>query len=112
MSTLNCQEESCISLSFAIITQELKIANEKYAAMSEAEQAMRDARLRDDGTEIKEVPEVVSERMIKRIVLFTGVPLLIAFTFFPAFYYLKVVMKIGAFTFSLLPLFRIRRVNG
>lgn len=76
--------------------QEIKAASEKYAAMNAADLEARDARLRSDGSEIREVPEVVSDRMIKRIVLFTGVPLLLAFAFFPAFYYLKVVAKIGA----------------
>ncbi|BBM97000.1 hypothetical protein MPTK1_1g02230 [Marchantia polymorpha subsp. ruderalis] len=40
------------------------------------------------------VPEVVTNRMLKRIALTVGVPLAVGVLFFPLFYYLKVVKKV------------------
>eukprot|EP00252_Welwitschia_mirabilis_P017395 TRINITY_DN3854_c0_g1_i2.p1 TRINITY_DN3854_c0_g1~~TRINITY_DN3854_c0_g1_i2.p1 ORF type:complete len:201 (+),score=39.88 TRINITY_DN3854_c0_g1_i2:192-794(+) len=45
----------------------------------------------DDGTDV--IPEIVTNRMIKRIGVFVGVPVAIGLTFFPAFYYMKVFLK-------------------
>lgn len=38
----------------------------------------------------EEVPEVVNDRMLKRIIAFSGVPVFIGFSLFPFFYFLKV----------------------
>uniref|UniRef100_A0A0C9QTL6 TSA: Wollemia nobilis Ref_Wollemi_Transcript_10381_935 transcribed RNA sequence n=1 Tax=Wollemia nobilis TaxID=56998 RepID=A0A0C9QTL6_9CONI len=39
------------------------------------------------------IPEIVTNRMIKRMVASVGLPLAIGLTFFPLFYYMKVVLK-------------------
>lgn len=38
----------------------------------------------------EEVPEVVNDRMLKRIVAFSGIPVFVGFSLFPFFYFLKV----------------------
>ncbi|MFX5933710.1 PAM68 family protein, partial [Acinetobacter baumannii] len=43
----------------------------------------------DDGV----IPEVVTNRMIQRMGASVGIPLAIGLTFFPLFYYMKVVLK-------------------
>ncbi|GBG71308.1 hypothetical protein CBR_g8730 [Chara braunii] len=40
------------------------------------------------------IPEVVSNRMMSRLAVTVGVPMMIGFAFFPFFYYLKTVQKI------------------
>jgi len=48
----------------------------------------------EEGEEDNDViPEVVTNRMIKRIGVFVGLPLAIGVSFFPLFYYMKVVLK-------------------
>eukprot|EP00271_Cylindrocystis_brebissonii_P016061 TRINITY_DN39231_c0_g1_i1.p1 TRINITY_DN39231_c0_g1~~TRINITY_DN39231_c0_g1_i1.p1 ORF type:complete len:215 (-),score=25.11 TRINITY_DN39231_c0_g1_i1:317-961(-) len=50
---------------------------------------------RDDNEEESDsVPEVVTNRMLKRIFLATGIPLALGLILFPAFYWLKVVQKV------------------
>ncbi|CAI7796513.1 unnamed protein product [Closterium sp. NIES-54] len=41
-----------------------------------------------------EVPEVVTNRILKRLAFTVGVPLFIGLSFFPLFYYLKVIQKV------------------
>ena len=41
------------------------------------------------------VPEVVTNRILKRLVFTVGAPLLIGLSFFPLFYYLKVVKEVS-----------------
>ncbi|KAI9176985.1 hypothetical protein LWI28_009553 [Acer negundo] len=50
----------------------------------------------DDEDEAEEgvIPEIVTNRMISRMGLSVGIPLMIGVLFFPLFYYLKVVQKI------------------
>lgn len=38
----------------------------------------------------EEVPEIVNERMLKRIIAFSGIPVFVGFSLFPFFYFLKV----------------------
>lgn len=52
----------------------------------------RDAAADDDDDE--PVPEVVMNRMLRRIALTTGVPLLVGVLTFPLFYWLKVVQRV------------------
>lgn len=40
------------------------------------------------------IPEVVTDRILKRLVLTVGMPLVLGLGFFPLFYYLKVVQKV------------------
>lgn len=48
----------------------------------------------EEGEESSDViPEAVTNRMMKRIGVFVGTPLAIGLTFFPLFYYMKVVLK-------------------
>ena len=39
---------------------------------------------------VREVPEVVNERILSRILIFTGLPVAFALGLFPVFWYLKV----------------------
>ncbi|GJP43803.1 hypothetical protein CLOM_g6301 [Closterium sp. NIES-68] len=41
-----------------------------------------------------EVPEVVTNRILKRLAFTVGVPLFVGLSFFPLFYYLKVIQKV------------------
>lgn len=45
---------------------------------------------RNDSSDQEEVPEVVNDRMLKRIIAFCGIPVFTGFLLFPFFYYLKV----------------------
>lgn len=38
----------------------------------------------------EEVPEIVNDRMLKRIITFSGIPVFVGFSLFPFFYFLKV----------------------
>ncbi|PIA33628.1 hypothetical protein AQUCO_04100208v1 [Aquilegia coerulea] len=48
----------------------------------------------DDGDDQGVIPEVVTNRMMKRVGLSVGIPLFVGLLFFPFFYYLKVGLKI------------------
>ncbi|KAG2442040.1 hypothetical protein HYH02_009832 [Chlamydomonas schloesseri] len=43
---------------------------------------------------VRETPQVVVDRMFRRILVFTGVPVFTGMALFPLFYYLRVVMDI------------------
>ncbi|CAG9465912.1 unnamed protein product [Pedinophyceae sp. YPF-701] len=47
-----------------------------------------------------ELPQVVGDRMLKRIVACTGLPILVSLTVYPLFYYLKVVKDIDVPTWA------------
>lgn len=40
------------------------------------------------------IPEVVTDRILRRLVVTVGIPLLVGVAFFPLFYYLKVIQKV------------------
>lgn len=46
------------------------------------------------GPYVDTIPEIVTNRMMKRMGLSVGIPLAIGLLFFPFFYYLKVVLKV------------------
>ena len=45
---------------------------------------------RQQGSE--EVPEIINDRMLKRIIAFSGIPVFVGFSLFPFFYFLKVMV--------------------
>mmetsp|Transcript_50641 Transcript_50641/g.94336 ORF Transcript_50641/g.94336 Transcript_50641/m.94336 type:complete len:211 (-) Transcript_50641:121-753(-) len=60
-------------------------------ARENAEAAAKAERIEQQQAARSGVPEVVSNRMIQRIVTFAGLPLVSGFLVFPLFYYLKVL---------------------
>lgn len=55
----------------------------------QAQQQPPEGPSRQQGSE--EVPEIVNDRMLKRIIAFSGIPVFIGFSLFPFFYFLKVI---------------------
>ena len=49
---------------------------------------------RRESDDQEEVPEVVNDRMLKRIIAFCGIPVFTGFLLFPFFYYLKVSQSV------------------
>eukprot|EP01023_Acetabularia_acetabulum_P022719 TRINITY_DN22307_c0_g1_i2.p3 TRINITY_DN22307_c0_g1~~TRINITY_DN22307_c0_g1_i2.p3 ORF type:complete len:124 (+),score=6.94 TRINITY_DN22307_c0_g1_i2:108-479(+) len=43
---------------------------------------------------IQEVPQQINDRMLKRILIFSGLPVFLGFMLYPLFYYLKVVQHL------------------
>ena len=41
------------------------------------------------------MPEIVNDRMLKRIIAFSGIPVFVGFSLFPFFYFLKVTYLSG-----------------
>mmetsp|Transcript_18138 Transcript_18138/g.39670 ORF Transcript_18138/g.39670 Transcript_18138/m.39670 type:complete len:198 (-) Transcript_18138:210-803(-) len=67
---------------------------EQKAAVDEYEENLEmQAQYREDerSAKLQGVPEVVSTRMLYRIIGFAGVPMVTGFALFPLFYYLKVL---------------------
>lgn len=64
-------------------------------AQAEAMIAAAEAAREEDLSEqpIQEVPPVVNNRILTRILIFSGVPVATAFALFPVFYYLKVTSE-------------------
>eukprot|EP01025_Chloroclados_australasicus_P025755 TRINITY_DN2567_c0_g1_i21.p5 TRINITY_DN2567_c0_g1~~TRINITY_DN2567_c0_g1_i21.p5 ORF type:complete len:129 (+),score=19.37 TRINITY_DN2567_c0_g1_i21:276-662(+) len=58
------------------------------------QQQQQNTETEDYRSVVQEVPQGVTDRMLKRIFIFTGIPVLLGFLLYPAFYYLKVVMKV------------------
>ncbi|KAL3141687.1 hypothetical protein ABBQ32_004374 [Trebouxia sp. C0010 RCD-2024] len=58
----------------------------------QADQQLPDEPSRQQGSE--EVPEVVNDRMLKRIIAFSGIPVFVGFSLFPFFYFLKVTQHV------------------
>ena len=56
----------------------------------QAQQQPTEGPSRQQGSE--EVPEIVNDRMLKRIIAFSGIPVFIGFSLFPFFYFLKVIL--------------------
>lgn len=54
----------------------------------QAKQQLPEGPSRQQGSE--EVPEIVNDRMLKRIIAFSGIPVFVGFSLFPFFYFLKV----------------------
>mmetsp|Transcript_5527 Transcript_5527/g.15406 ORF Transcript_5527/g.15406 Transcript_5527/m.15406 type:complete len:188 (-) Transcript_5527:109-672(-) len=48
----------------------------------------------EEEEEIMETPTEVTDNMLQRIIIFSGIPVFVGFSMFPAFYYLKVVQDI------------------
>lgn len=46
----------------------------------------------DDASDV--IPEVVTNRILKRLLFTVGAPMLLGLGFFPLFYYLKVIQKV------------------
>lgn len=68
----------------------------------QADQQLPDEPSRQQGSE--EVPEVVNDRMLKRIIAFSGIPVFVGFSLFPFFYFLKVACFCVAYArYCLLP---------
>lgn len=65
-----------------------------------AEQKLQDAmEEEEEEAPFQEVPSSVSNRMLQRIILFSGIPVLIGFLLLPAFYYIKVVQGVDVPTY-------------
>lgn len=66
----------------------LKEQKAQAEAMVAAAEAAREEDLSDEP--IQEVSPIVNNRILTRIIIFSGVPVATAFALFPVFYYLKV----------------------
>eukprot|EP01025_Chloroclados_australasicus_P025753 TRINITY_DN2567_c0_g1_i16.p1 TRINITY_DN2567_c0_g1~~TRINITY_DN2567_c0_g1_i16.p1 ORF type:complete len:348 (+),score=63.64 TRINITY_DN2567_c0_g1_i16:127-1170(+) len=73
------------------IEQMQQMASEYQTAQQQQQQ---NTETEDYRSVVQEVPQGVTDRMLKRIFIFTGIPVLLGFLLYPAFYYLKVVMKV------------------
>ena len=63
-------------------------SQKQHQQQQQASQQLPDGPSRQQGSE--EVPEVVNDRMLKRIIAFSGIPVFVGFSLFPFFYFLKV----------------------
>ena len=63
-------------------------SQKQHQQQQQASQQLPDGLSRQQGSD--EVPEVVNDRMLKRIIAFSGIPVFVGFSLFPFFYFLKV----------------------
>lgn len=67
-----------------------QVPSQKQHQQQHANQQPPDGPSTQQGSQ--EVPEVVNDRMLKRIIAFSGIPVFIGFSLFPFFYFLKVML--------------------
>lgn len=69
-----------------------QVPSQKQHQQQHANQQPPDGPSTQQGSQ--EVPEVVNDRMLKRIIAFSGIPVFIGFSLFPFFYFLKVTRHV------------------